>query len=386
MKKGAFLSVTGAANPATLKIWLRMFKDHWHWLARRWTFALLGFAAGLLCVAWLNAQAFGALWAQEEQLQSLHGQLSKLRSQVQEAQKMLAKDEAKLASNANPAFQVGLSHLPSNEHQGVIWLKFSQLLGQYDVQLRSLRPVPEVLAAPLASQAVAVRLHAKFGDWAAVWLAMNANGPVWSIDRLRITPQDQGVDIDAVLRVWFGQDRDRDRDRDQDRDRDIGPALLLEATAGGGLEPSGAINVPRVASAVFRHAAAPDFQLPVNSDALSYTQNPLHKVRGPEKPKAIDVNVNEVAEEVDTAAQAHEPRFVLAVDPAQWPLARVRLLGVWQQGQDSYAILAAGPNWVRARVGHWVAGHQVKRIHPQEVHLLPSQGTVKVLGLTKASP
>jgi pimeloyl-ACP methyl ester carboxylesterase len=49
------------------------------------------------------------------------------------------------------------------------------------------------------SQAVALRLQARFDDWVAVWAAMNARGPVWGIERLRITPQGGEVAMEKVL-------------------------------------------------------------------------------------------------------------------------------------------------------------------------------------------
>jgi Tfp pilus assembly protein PilP len=85
-------------------------------------------------------------------------------------------------------------------------------------------------------------------------------------------------------------------------------------------------------------------------------------------------------------AQPLASTAALYADPAQWPVERVRLLGVWHQAQEAHAILAAGPHWVRVRVGQQVGDHWLGSIHAQEVHLLAGQGTVKVLGLAKATP
>lgn len=329
-----------------------MGRDRWRWLARRWTFALLGFAAGLLWVAWWHAQALGVLLTQEDQLQSLHGQLATLKAQSSRVQQQ---------SGAPQAPPVLLAQLPSEGRQGVIWLQLSQLLAQHAVQLRSLRPLPDVLPAPLTSQAVAVRLHAQFGDWTAVWLAMNANGPVWSIDRLRITPQDQGVDIEAVLRVWFGDGP--------------GSAALFEPDL---LHPE-ATRTARMKSAVFRQVPEPDAQWLADPQDKSEAAAAWRQVAAVDQAQTVDVAV-------EGAALGRVNPVVLSADPALWPLERVRLLGIWQQAQDSHAILAAGPHWVRARVGQQVAGHRIDRILSQEVHLLPSLGAVKVLGLAKASP
>ena len=352
MKGVSWSRTAGAAWPTVLKIWLRVGWDRWCWLARRWTFALLGFAAGLLCVAWLPAQALGVFWAQDEPLQNLRGQLAQLKLQTRQVQDQ---KPAQLASLG------WLAQLPNLEHQGVIWLQFSQLLSQHAVELRSLRPVPDALPAPLPSQAVAVRLHGQFDDWVSVWSALNVSGPVWSIDRLRITPQAPGVDIEAVLRVWLG-------------DGTV-PGVMAEpdATAPGPIGP------PGVRSAVF-------------------WQEPKLVVAAPGKAWAVsDTLVPQVQEGEANAAKPWAPATVdrvqmlagvaaLSADPAQWPVDRVRLLGVWHQAQEAHAILAAGPHWVRARVGQQVGDHRLGSIHAQEVHLFASQGTVKVLGLAKASP
>ena len=331
--------------------WLPVGRERWRWLARRWTFALLGFAVGGLWVAWLHAPSLGVLWAQEDQLQSLQGQLAQLKSQTRQAQIQ----GQKAAQQASPQ---GLAQLPNLEHQGLIWLQFSQLLAQHAVELRSLRPVPDALPAPLPSQAVAVRLQGQFDDWVAVWRAMNANGPVWSIDRLRITPQAPGVDIEAVLRVWLGDGPGQD-------------FMALSDKAAAGLT-----GLASVRSGVFWQE--PELVVEVPGKAWSVSGASLPQVQEGEATPSEPVTADRSQRLAST-----DP---LSVDPAQWPVERVRLLGVWHHAQEAHAILAAGPHWVRARVGQQVGDHWLGSIHAQEVHLLAGQGTVKVLGLAKASP
>ena len=333
--------------------WQRMVRERWRWLARRWTFALLGFAVGWLWVAWLHAPSLGVLWAQEEQLQSLQGQLAQLKSQKRQAQVR----GQKAAQQASPQ---GLAQLPNLEHQGLIWLQFSQLLAQHAVELRSLRPVPDALPAPLPSQAVAVRLQGQFDDWAAVWRAMNANGPVWSIDRLRITPQAPGVDIEAVLRVWLGDGPSQDF------------MALSDKTA------AGLTGLASVRSGVFWQEPELVVEVPGKAWAMQAAAHPVQEVKAHEAQPPEPATAERAQPLASTAA--------LYADPAQWPVERVRLLGVWHQAQEAHAILAAGPHWVRARVGQQVGDHWLGSIHAQEVHLLAGRGTVKVLGLAKASP
>lgn len=359
-----------SAKPRPVQTWLRAGRERWRWLARRWTFALLGWAVGSLCVAWLHAQALGDFWDQKEQVQSLQGQLAQIKTQTHQAHQA---HQALAQAAAQQTSTVWLSQLPGDDRQGVIWLQFSQLLAQHGVQLQSLRPVPDVLAAPLASQAVAVRLQATFEDWVAVWTAMNVNGPAWSIDRLRITPQAQGVDIDAVLRVWFGDGQGPDQGPDQDLHQ------VFEANSGPDVTPFDTVRMASTNSAVF-------WQSPkLAAESLA---KPLPM------PRSTDAQRTEVALEktkpltpaTDGAAQVFEKPAIFSTNPAQWPLEHVRLLGVWHQSQEAHAILAAGPHWVRARVGQQVAGHKIDSIRAHEVHLLASQGAVKVLGLTKDTP
>ena len=79
---------------------------------------------------------------------------------------------------------------------------------------------------------------------------------------------------------------------------------------------------------------------------------------------------------------------LLSPDPADWPLAQVRLAGVWQSGPSAQPILQAGPYWVSARVGQRIGphGHVVHSIHAEEVHLRTAQGAVWVIALEKAKP
>jgi Tfp pilus assembly protein PilP len=71
----------------------------------------------------------------------------------------------------------------------------------------------------------------------------------------------------------------------------------------------------------------------------------------------------------------------LPEDPERWPLARLRLAGVWQQGADRQAVLVAGPHWVRVRPGQRVTleGHRVQAISSEAVTLRAARGPVHVL-------
>lgn len=66
----------------------------------------------------------------------------------------------------------------------------------------------------------------------------------------------------------------------------------------------------------------------------------------------------------------------LPEDPRQWPLARVRLAGLWQQGADRQAVLSAGTHWATVTLGQRVTleGHRVVAITGDGVRLRLAQG------------
>ena len=73
-------------------------------------------------------------------------------------------------------------------------------------------------------------------------------------------------------------------------------------------------------------------------------------------------------------------------DPHQWPYTRVRLAGIWQQGDARLALLSAGPHSVRVVPGQRVSleGHRVVDITDVGVDLRLGQGPV--LPLAWADP
>lgn len=294
---------------------------------RRWTHACMGFvcAAGLV---WLwHADALEECWQTEQSLARLHLQLGA------STQALAAAPTAQDHHAAERVVQA-LAHLPGQSTTERLWLPLQQVLARHRVQVLSLRPLADRLAAPLPSQAIALRLQSPFGDWAQAWAGMNEGVPVWSIDRLRIVPAADSADVlvDAVVRVWL-------------RDGPDG----AKAWAGAGVvEPA---HVPQ--GAVF--ASSPPAQtLPAASNAAMPVED------GP----------------LDSA------------DPAQWPWARVRLVGIWQEAGRRHAILTFGPHWVWAPAGQRISreGHRLDSIGEQSVRVRSGQGLEQVLNFEKAQP
>ena len=217
------------------------------------------------------------------------------------------------------------------------------------------------------SQAVALRLQARFDDWVALWAAMNTNGPIWGIERLRITPQGGGVAIEAVLRLWLSSAATSTPGGGEALalgELFPGPALVgLRSRAGGPVFVT--TPLPVVVSSV----AAPNFK---EEDLLS-------------KQTGAGVPSRTTPQESRASVLQTE---LLSPDPANWPLEQVRLAGIWQHAHDAQLILMAGPHWVRARVGQRIGtqGHVVQSIHAREVHLRAAQGPMQVIGFEKANP
>jgi hypothetical protein len=217
------------------------------------------------------------------------------------------------------------------------------------------------------SQAVALRLQARFDDWVAVWAAMNTHGPIWGIERLRITPQGGGVAIEAVLRLWLSSAATSTPGG--------GGALALgelfpgPAPVGLRSRAVGPVFVTTPLPVVVSSVAAPNFK---EEDLLS---------------KQTEAGVPSRTTPQESRASVLQTEL-LSPDPTDWPLEQVRLAGIWQHAHDAQLILMAGPHWVRARVGQRIGtqGHVVQSIHAREVHLRAAQGPIQVIGFEKANP
>ena len=211
----------------------------------------------------------------------------------------------------------------------------------------SLRPVPEPVTkkpqTDLPNQTYAVRLQGPFEAWAQLWSGITQLGPMLTIERISMVATDTpgDVKIDARLRVWM-------------RLPGIGGAPLPEPQSG----------LPNWVSSERPSArmAAPLFAL------TTETPLPMQNPSAADGPKQ-----GPLAKEANAAVAIDAP---LSQDPHQWPLARVRLLGLWQQGGQRHAVLSAGAHWVHAAQGQRVTleGHRVVAISDQGVRLQLAQG------------
>ena len=347
--------------PAWQLGWPRLWRDRWRWLARRWAFALAGFGLGLLGMGSWQLQALDALWESEAQVQDLQTQL--LAQQKQASNGPAARTDL----NAPTGSPQVMAWWPVQGTQSAVWPQLHRLFAQHGVRLLSLRPEPASPMGAWPSQAVALRLQARFDDWVGVWAAMNARGPVWGIERLRITPQGGEVAIEAVLRLW------------------LSPAAT-STPGGGAVLALGGLFPGSVPVGLRSRAGGPVFVTTLLPMVASSVVAPNLK---PEDPVSSQTGAGVQSRTSSQESRASVLQTALfSPDPADWPLEQVRLAGIWQYAQDAQFILMAGPHWVRARVGQRIGtqGHVVQSIHAREVHLRAAQGPVQVIGLEKAMP
>lgn len=380
----------GVMAAAWRRGWPRLWRDRWRWLARRWGFALAGFGAGCLGVGGWHFQSLQAWRTSEGQVHDLQAQLRDLQAQQQAQLRIPMRPPAQfsaqagtprenrgpdpLAAQSSPAGPPPImAFWPTTGTQAAVWPHLAQVLAQHGVRLLSLRPEPPSAAGPWPSQTVALRLQARFDDWVAAWAALNAPGPLWGLVRLRITPQDGGVAIDAVLRLWLSP-------APKGASALAAAPLTVEWHAA---EPA----PPAVGAGQRAHAAGkPVFVASAASRGAASAPDPGLQ---PQAPGSTPSSAAQQPTAVPSEAPAAGPTIpTLSPDPTDWPLDQVRLAGVWQQAQDVQPILMAGPHWVLARVGQRIGpqGHVVHSIHAQEVHLRAAQGPARVIGLEKAKP
>ena len=249
--------------------------------------------------------------------------------------------------------------LPGQQTVTRVWPDLQQALTRHGLRVTSMRPLSEpvtdLAAMPWPSQAVALRMTGRFVDWQQAWIDLSAAGPVWSMDRLSVTPQNlsamagagsqagaAGVQVDAVLRVWLQPGPDGSK------------AWPMQQVAG---------------ATVLSPSRDEVFALALAGNTMSVTPT-NHVVAGGPMPLVTD------------------PSPILSADPLQWPLARVRLAGLWQQEGQWQAVLAAGPHVVRVRPGQRIAqeGWRIDAVQSASVRLRSVQGTLHELHLEGASP
>lgn len=228
-----------------------------------------------------------------------------------------------------------IDRLPAQSYASRLGLDLQHGLEPQGLQVLALRPQSLQTGLPLPNQALALRWQGRFSDFSQAWTALVDAGPVWTLDRLTVVPSLPAGQLqwDGVWRAWLRPD-----------------AAAEQAW------PAGWVTSPRPG-------------LPEGNDPFVPAVSTL---AGP-------------ALSASDAAPA-----VLPADPRQWPLASVRLVGVWQQADRVQAVLSAGPHWVALGVGDQLAqeGYRVKAVHAESVELqaLKGGGLRHVLRLERGGP
>lgn len=259
---------------------------------------------------------------------------SQLQQQVQGLQS--AARPASAAAVARPAGLDWVDRLPAQSAASRLGLDLQSGLAPHGLQVQALRPQALQAGVPLPSQAVALRWQGRFVDFAQAWSSLVDAGPVWTLDRLTVVPSlpTGQLQWDGVWRAWLRPD-----------------AAAEQAW------PAGWVTSSRPG-------------LPLGHDPFAPVVSAL---ASPAAAAASDVG-----------------GATWPADPRQWPLASVRLVGLWQQAGSVHAVLAAGPHWVVLGAGDRLAleGYRIKAVHAESVELQPLKGGgwVHVLRLERESP
>ena len=332
------------------------------WL-RRWGYALSGLVLGL-CLMWLaHPEASDQHASAEQAVAQLQRQLADL-SNAAPAQAP-ASTHAK-TDKAMADAQRLLSSLPAWSRPEQVWADWQQALAAQGLRLQFLQPMPtsspDVRSGALVSHVAAWRVLGRFDDWSRVWAACAESGPVCALERISVVATDTPgeVQIDAVMRVWMR------------------PA---EGPGAGGVDEGS------LSSSV--HAAQPGGLADALMD-IPPTGRSRVALFAPSRGLAEGATGGEAglrsgdsdgavpSGRADGASAAVASLAMLPDDPHQWPLARLRLAGLWQQGGTRQAVLSADTHWARVSVGQRVTleGHRVVTITDEGVGLRLGQGPV----------
>ena len=327
--------------------WTQNFKASWRRWVRRWSWALIACAMAWCAGMWWHAPT----WSE-------HGQA---RREVLALQVQLGAVSQEPLQTGKPGMDEALDRLPTTDQSEQWWRHLQKVLAQYRVRLLSMQPVSEGLLAPLPSQAMVMRLQARYENWAQVWRALTEMGPVWSMDRLSVvhSTDAQGVDIEVVWRIWS-------RTGQEVGDHDKATGLVPMAT-----QP----QTPRI------QEGPSVFGLPVRRAPPLEAQIKL--------PDGVQVSAaTGVLPEPEGAPDSMPQDLQFTHEPERWPMRPLRLIGIWRQGQQAQAIVANSTHWFRAQEGKALSleGHRVWRIGGDDMQVRDPQGRVQTIRMEAKAP
>lgn len=310
---------------------------------RRWAWALAACLSASSLGLWLHAQTWLDHAQATREVRALQARLAALP----------ARPTGPLGVPADPADAA----LPRADQLGPMWRHLPSSLAKHRVRLLSMQPVHEAMAAPLPSQAMALRLQARFEHWAGLWAVLTQMGPVWSMDRLRVVPSTggEGVDIEVVWRIWYSTE---------------------EATKPtNGVASNGLAWAPSI---------------PQGSEARGGMDGTsvFASVRSPAVVKAVAQAkpLMDAAVVPETLPLSHDLAF--SNEPERWPMLPLRLIGIWRHGEQVEAVVANAVHWFRAQEGRQISleGHRVWRIGHDELQVRDLRGQFQTLKMEARTP
>jgi hypothetical protein len=232
--------------------------------------------------------------------------------------------EARLQSAPVPSALAASSGLPASvmvdapspDDTMALWPWLQQRLQAHGLQVQALQPQPLTVLQGLPEQMLRLRLQGRWHDWQAFVHAMHAHVPWWVIEQWQVLPAGAGQ-----------------------------PAVRIELQARLALRPQGLAP---------EHGGGQHWPVWPVAPAT-----PGPDLFGEAMPQA------RIPE-----AQASE---AWAQDPRQWPVHRLRLLGIWREGHQVHAVLGQGPYATVVRPGQRIGreGYRVGPVNEQGLWLYP---------------
>lgn len=329
---------SGSPKGAGREDWgIRLQQRYRGWL-RRWALAVLACPLAWALGMWLHAQT----WRDHAQAQH----------DVRALQAQLAAVPAGQARNVGIEVDTATTPLPTADQRAMMWTRLPNTLAKHQVRLVAMQAVNEAMAAPLPSEAMALRLQARFENWAGLWAVLSQMGPVWSMDRLRVVPSSgqEGVDIEVVWRIWS---TNAEGAKSQDGDALAGAFTNL---------PEG--RLWKQGASIFDGVRSP---LVVKATAAASAMTEAAVVPGaPPLPQDL----------------------MFTNEPERWPMLPMRVIGIWRQGDRMEAWVANHTHWFRVQEGRQLSleGHRVWRISHEEVQVRDLRDQVQTLKMEAKTP
>ncbi|WP_353236639.1 hypothetical protein [Limnohabitans sp.] len=327
--------------------WGIRFQAHWRWWTRRWGFAVMACVLAWGLGVWLHAPTWQAHAQIKSEVQVLRAQLSAVPSPRPKASGPLMSDD--------------VHRLPSWDQQEQVWAYLRNTLAQHQVKLMLMQPVSEAASAPLPSQAMSLRLQARYENWAGAWASLVRTGAVWSMDRLRVLPSadKQNVDIEVVWRAWFS------------------PGMR-------GSTPHNAVfagGVPASPQVLLLEHVASVFDMPFSMTPPQERETQM--VVTPATGAAVGLLPDSTA-----LGDVPPKELLFSSEPERWPMLPLRLIGVWRQGDQAEAVVANAVHWFRTQEGRQISleGHRVWRIGRDDIHVRDPAGRVQTFQMEARAP